>query len=253
MLELNQWQPGDSLEIRKQKFNANVMRLHRKFQQLKSQVEIGEIHGPQGAQGAQGAQGSSAGAQGTTGAQGVQGFAGITGAQGVQGLQGVQGATGAPGAQGNTGIQGDAGDPGPQGSQGSAGSNGATGSKGIVGANGAPGAQGAIGTTGSQGAAGNSGAGFKATSSSSVAIGLGTKNFTVVSGLAFTPGTRVRISSNANPTTHFFLGQVASYGGGVLSVTVDWTVGNGSYSDWQVSLDADQRGPQAGPRSPSPI
>jgi hypothetical protein len=120
MLELNQWQPGDSLEIRKQKFNANVMRLHRKFQQLKSQVEIGEIHGPQGAQGAQGAQGSSAGAQGTTGAQGVQGFAGITGAQGVQGLQGVQGATGAPGAQGNTGIQGDAGDPGPQGSQGAA-------------------------------------------------------------------------------------------------------------------------------------
>ncbi len=79
--------------------------------------------GPTGPTGAQGE-------VGPTGAQGIQGEVGPTGAQGIQGIQGETGPTGATGAQG---IQGEAGPTGPAGANGTIGQDGATGPTGPTG------------------------------------------------------------------------------------------------------------------------
>ena len=62
---------------------------------------------------------------------------------------------------------------------------------------GATGPTGPTGPAGATGATGAAGAGYLATSTSSVAIGTGTKTFTTQGGLAYLPGDYVRVSASA--------------------------------------------------------
>ena len=77
-----------------------------------------------------------------------------------------------------------------------------------------------------------------ATSSSSVTIGTGTKNFTIETGKAFVEGQTVKIVDDAAPTTNIMIGSVISYdsGTGALSVDVTSTQGSGTLSDWIISI-----------------
>lgn len=75
------------------------------------------------------------------------------------------------------------------------------------------------------------------TSSSSVAIGTGTKTFTVASGLGFHAGLRCRISEDGNDA-NFMEGLVSSYSSTTLEVTVDTIGGSGTINDWIVDCGA---------------
>lgn len=79
--------------------------------------------------------------------------------------------------------------------------------------------------------------GWTGTSSSSVAIGTGSKTFSANTGKLWTVGTPLLISSNAN-TNNFMFGIVTGYvsGSGVLTVEVTSVGGSGTYSDWNISL-----------------
>ncbi len=84
-----------------------------------------------------------------------------------------------------------------------------------------------------------SGATVIGTSTTSLTIGTGTRVFTVNAGIAWGSGTRLRAASDANPTTHYMEGVVASYVGGTLTVTVDNVEGSGSRADWTISIAGD--------------
>ncbi len=79
------------------------------------------------------------------------------------------------------------------------------------------------------------------TSVSSVAIGTGTKTFTIVEDdRGWGDGARVRISSDANPTTHYMEGVITSYAGNTLQVSVDIISGSGSRADWTINIAGEQ-------------
>lgn len=82
--------------------------------------------------------------------------------------------------------------------------------------------------------------GLTASSSTSLAIGLGTKVFTVPAGKAFVTGIRV---SAVNPSNagQYMSGTVASYSGTTLTVTVDIVGGSGTLNTWNISVTG-QRG-----------
>jgi hypothetical protein len=69
-------------------------------------------------------------------------------------------------------------------------------------------------------------------STSSVAIGTGSKTFTVASGLPFINGTSVRIYYDAS---NIMYGNISSYSGTSLVVTVLTTVGSGTYASWSIN------------------
>lgn len=79
--------------------------------------------------------------------------------------------------------------------------------------------------------------GYSATSSTSVAIGTGTKNFTIETGKSFTAGQFVLISQDGTPTNYMY-GQVTGYtsGTGALAVNVTVVGGSGTIADWLVSI-----------------
>lgn len=72
-----------------------------------------------------------------------------------------------------------------------------------------------------------------ATSSTSLAIGTGSKAFTVASGLNFPVGARVRAWSLAD-STKWMSGLVASYASTTLTLTVDAKNSSGTLTDWQI-------------------
>lgn len=74
--------------------------------------------------------------------------------------------------------------------------------------------------------------GFVGTSTSSVAIGMGSKSFTVQSGLLWFAGERLRVAHDA---TNFMEGVVSSYSGAALVLTVDRTGGSGTYATWSAA------------------
>ncbi len=81
-----------------------------------TQINLGNVIGPQGSKGYTGAQGPQ-GYKGYTGAQGPQGYKGPQGPEGPQGEQGKQGPLGEigpPGDKGPPGPLGEIGPPGPQ-------------------------------------------------------------------------------------------------------------------------------------------
>jgi hypothetical protein len=89
-----------------------------------------------------------------------------------------------------------------------------------------------VSTTGSTGA---TGAGYAATSATSIAIGTGSKSFTTQSGLAYTVGARVRVSSDGTSTA-WMEGLVSAYSGTTLTVEVAVTSGTGTKADWNINL-----------------
>lgn len=78
--------------------------------------------------------------------------------------------------------------------------------------------------------------GYTLMSSTSLAIGAGSKAFTTQGDAPILPGARVRASSNANPTTHWMEGVVTTYAGGVMALSVDVFAGSGSRADWSLNL-----------------
>jgi hypothetical protein len=82
---------------------------------------------------------------------------------------------------------------------------------------------------------------FTGTSTSSVAIGTGSKTFTTQSGEQYTAGVYLIAVSQAN-TANFMFGQVVSYSGTSLVLNVQATGGSGTFADWNLSL-AGVRGP----------
>lgn len=81
--------------------------------------------------------------------------------------------------------------------------------------------------------------GLLATSSTSVAIGTGSKSFTVETSKAYLAGQSVRVYSTASPA-NYMLGTVTSYdaGTGALVVNVTSVGGSGTLAAWTVVLAA---------------
>ena len=167
------------------------------------------------------------------GATGATGPVGITGSTGATGLTGPTGSTGPIGQQGSTGATGQTG------STGSTGPIGSTGSTGPIGATGSTGPLGSTGATGLTGATGDR---YLTTSGSSLTLATGAQTLLVGSGLSYSPGQQIIIS---NDSTHYMTGIVVVYnnnspgvGFGTLNVNITTTVGSGTYTSWQVNLNA---------------
>jgi hypothetical protein len=75
------------------------------------------------------------------------------------------------------------------------------------------------------------------TSTTSLAIGTGSKSLTVQTGKSYVPGQTVKIAYTTTPT-NWMIGDVTSYnsGTGALVVSVTGTSGSGTYTAWTVSL-----------------
>ena len=202
---------------------------------------------------------SIVGSQGATGPQGPQGE---TGATGPQGPQGVTGATGLQGAAGTNGINGATWTSGAGEPSNASGSNGdyylntttsdvylkASGAYSIV--TNIKGPQGATGATGLQGPTGTNGTNspITRTSTSSLAIGVGTKSFaySTVWNLGWVVGSRLRASNSA---TNYMEGVVTDVSSTSVTINVDNISGSGTYNSWSIGIAGDKgatgaQGPQ---------
>lgn len=81
--------------------------------------------------------------------------------------------------------------------------------------------------------------GTNATSTTSLAIGTGSKTFTIQTGKAFSIGQVMVVASAATPA-NWMWGQVTAHNSGTGSITLDVTVigGAGTLADWTLSLSA---------------
>jgi hypothetical protein len=77
-------------------------------------------------------------------------------------------------------------------------------------------------------------------STTSLAIGTGSKVFTVAAGLSLVAGDWVLASSDAAPTVDYMHGPIASYSGTTLTVTVDNIGGSGTKTDWTIRRSGTQ-------------
>ena len=91
-----------------------------------------------------------------------------------------------------------------------------------------------LASKGDPGVAGPTGAGYGGTSTTSLAIGTGSKAFTTQSGLAYTNGARVRASSAAN-SANWMEGR-ATYSSTTLTINVDKIGGSGTLADWNLNV-----------------
>lgn len=73
------------------------------------------------------------------------------------------------------------------------------------------------------------------TSASSVAIGTGSKTFTVSASKSFVPGMWLIIADSADPTVNAMYAQVSSYSGTTLIVNSAVITGSGTKTAWQIS------------------
>ena len=71
------------------------------------------------------------------------------------------------------------------------------------------------------------------TSSTSLAIGTGSKAFTISAGLSFVVGDYVLCASDANEANHMH-GQITAYSGTTLTVNVTTVGGSGTLNDWVI-------------------
>lgn len=90
---------------------------------------------------------------------------------------------------------------------------------------------------GTPGSTGATGAGYGGTSTTSLAIGTGSKSLTTQTGLAYVVGSYVRLVSAAD-VANYMEGTVSAYtsGTGAMTVSVGVTGGSGTHTDWNVSL-----------------
>lgn len=72
-------------------------------------------------------------------------------------------------------------------------------------------------------------------STSSVAIGLGAKTFTVTAAKSFLPGMFLSIADDAAPSTNSMFGQITSYSGTTLIMNITFFYGSGTKSAWTIS------------------
>ncbi|HEC12323.1 MAG TPA: hypothetical protein ENI80_03595 [Acidiferrobacteraceae bacterium] len=81
-----------------------------------------------------------------------------------------------------------------------------------------------------------------ATSTSSVAIGTGSKSFTVETGKTFVVGENIRVMDAAAPTTNYMEGDITSYdsASGALVVNVTSKGGSGTKVSWTLSAQGAQ-------------
>lgn len=100
------------------------------------------------------------------------------------------------------------------------------------------GATGADGNDGSPGADGNDGADavVKSTSTSSVAIGTGSKSFTTAAALTLGVGAYMLIAETANPTVNWMFGQISSIAGTSVTINVTLVGGSGTISAWTLTV-----------------
>lgn len=77
-------------------------------------------------------------------------------------------------------------------------------------------------------------------STTSIAIGTGSKVFTVAANLALSAGQFILIASDANPSVNYMWGQIASYSGVTLTITVAATGGSGTLADWTMYLTGER-------------
>lgn len=94
------------------------------------------------------------------------------------------------------------------------------------------GAQGVAGTTGS------TGPGYAATSTTSIAMAAsGSKSITTQTGLAYTAGARIRLTSAGTPAD-YWEGVITSYtsGSGALVFTADKATNTATHADWNINL-----------------
>ncbi|MDI3559560.1 sialate O-acetylesterase [Bradyrhizobium sp. Arg816] len=92
----------------------------------------------------------------------------------------------------------------------------------------------AKGDPGATGGAGPTGAGYGGTSTTSLAIGAGSKPFTTQAGLAYLTGARVRATATAGATG--WLEGVATYGGTSLTINADKVSGTGTGTAWNFNV-----------------
>jgi len=144
---------------------------------------------------------------------------------------------------GPTGSQGTAGSIGPTGPSGPTGAGstaaGPTGPTGATGATGAKGNTGEKGDTGSQGNSGLPGDIYSTTSLSTFNLGSlivgNPEQVLATTGLAYTKAQEILVAASA---TQYFIGTVSSYSGSTIYVVVDGVTGSGSFSNWDVNLNA---------------
>lgn len=89
---------------------------------------------------------------------------------------------------------------------------------------------------GNVGAQGPIGAASGGTSTTSNAIGTGTKTYTVPAGLDLFVGQRVRYAVTASPTVNYLEGPISAYIGTSMSVSSDLVGGAGTFADWTFSI-----------------
>lgn len=75
----------------------------------------------------------------------------------------------------------------------------------------------------------------RGTSTTSTAVGAGSKTFTTQAGKQFTGGNYVTVSRTSAPTT-LMHGVVTSYSGTTLTVDVSTVAGSGTFTDWTIAL-----------------
>lgn len=80
--------------------------------------------------------------------------------------------------------------------------------------------------------------GTNATSTSSVAIGTGSKSFTIQTGKAFVVGQFVVAADTSAPSTNYMVGQITAHnsGTGALTINATMTAGSGTLTAWTISL-----------------
>lgn len=76
---------------------------------------------------------------------------------------------------------------------------------------------------------------YLATSVTSLAIGTGSKAFTVAAGLSYSPGARARAASAAD-TSKWMEGIVTAYSGTTLTINVDLINSSGTFADWNINI-----------------
>ncbi len=100
---------------------------------------------------------------------------------------------------------------------------------------------------GTPGPPGIDGAGYFATSTTSLTVASsGSKAFTTQAGLAYSAGARIRATSVG--TGEWMEGVTTSYSGTTLTVTMDLASGSGTHADWDINVAGERgaTGPAAG-------
>jgi hypothetical protein len=103
------------------------------------------------------------------------------------------------------------------------------------------------------GVTGVTGNGYRATSTTSLAIAVAVKAFTTQANLAYTTGARARATSTVNGA-NYMEGLVTAYSGTTLTINVDKIGGSGTLASWNINLAGDVGATGvAGPTGPTGV